>query len=102
MRLIEAIKSRWIVWVWSHTPTCAEMARLTSLTLERPPSFSMRVGMWLHRLICVWCERYRKHIEFLHRAAPRSPDHFDDHSHRPLSEVAKKRMVEKLHEAAGA
>ena len=70
MKLMEALKTRWIVWVWNHTPTCAEMSRLASQSLEQPLSLKMRFKMWLHFLICVWCERYYKHLKFLHRAAP--------------------------------
>lgn len=71
MKLFKALKTRWIVWVWNHTPTCAEMSRLASLSFEQPPSLKVRCKMWLHYLICVWCKRYLKHLKFLHRAAPR-------------------------------
>ena len=99
MKLLEALKMRWIVWVWNHTPNCAEMSRLASLSLDQPPSLTVRLKMRLHYLICVWCERYQKHLTFLHRAAPQLPDKMETASPRTLSVEAKQRMVQRLHAA---
>lgn len=99
MKLIEALKMRWIVWVWNHTPNCAEMSRMASLSIEQPPSLKVRLKMRLHYLICVWCERYQKHLTFLHRAAPQLPDMLETASPRTLSVEAKQRMVQRLHAA---
>ena len=99
MKLLEALKMRWIVWVWNHTPNCAEMSRLASLSLDRPPSLKVRLKMRLHYLICVWCERYQRHLTFLHRAAPQLPDQLEMASQRTLSIEAKQRMVQRLHAA---
>jgi len=96
MRLLEALKTRWVVWVWNHTPNCAEMSRLTSLLFEQPPSLKLRLKMRLHYLICVWCERYAKHLKFLHRAAPRLQEQAAGVSHRTMSEESKQRMAARL------
>ena len=96
MKLLEAVKTRWVVWVWNHTPNCAEMSRLASLSLEQPPSLKTRLRMWLHWLICVWCQRYYKHLNFLHRAAPRMQEEVERTSNRGLPEEAKRRMAERL------
>ena len=37
MKLIESLKMRWVVLVWNHTPNCAEMSRLASLSFEQTP-----------------------------------------------------------------
>jgi len=99
MKLIEALKTRWIVWVWNHTPTCAEMSRWASVSLDRPASLKVRFKMRLHNLICVWCERYQKHLTFLHRAAPQLPEQLETTAHRTLSVEAKQRMVQRLYAA---
>ena len=96
MKLLEALKTAWIAWIWNHTPNCAEMSRLASLSFDRPPSLKVRFKMWLHYLICLWCERYYKHLTFLHRAAPQLPQHLDTPSHRTLSAEAKRRIVQRL------
>ena len=66
MKLFAALKTKFVVWVWNHTPTCAEMSRLTSRALEQPLSLKMRLQMWLHFVICAWCRRYFEQINFLH------------------------------------
>ena len=101
MKLLEALKSRWILWVWNHTPNCAEMSRLASVSLDQPVSVKVRVKMRLHYLICVWCKRYSKHLKFLHRAAPQLPDQLDSVTGRNLSDEAKQRMKKKLNEIHG-
>jgi hypothetical protein len=96
MKLLEAFKTRWVVWVWNHTPNCAEMSRLSSLALEQPPSLSLRLKMRLHHLICVWCQRYAKHLKFLHRAAPRMLDEVETASQHGLTAESKRRMAERI------
>jgi hypothetical protein len=98
MKLFKAVKMGWIVWVWNHTPTCAEMSRLASLSFEQRPSLKVRYKMWLHYLICVWCERYLKHFKFLHRIAPRLPEHLRTTFNQTLPTESKRRMVARLHE----
>ena len=101
MKLLDSLKMKGVVWVWNHTPDCAEMARLSSRCLEQAPSFETRCRMWLHRLICVWCERYQKHLKFLHQAAPRFHEEIEGASQRKLSQESRQRMVRRLHEEAG-
>ena len=101
MKFIESLKIRWVVWVWNHTPNCAEMSRLASVSLDQPVSVKLRLKMRLHYLICVWCERYYKHLKFLHRVAPRLPDELDLISGRNLSNEAKQRMKKRLNEIHG-
>ena len=98
MKLMESLKTRWIVWVWNHTPNCAEMSRLASQSLEQPLSLKLRFKMWLHFLICVWCERYQKHLKFLHRAAPQLEEKVDSVSSPSLSVEAKQRIKLRLQE----
>jgi len=96
MKLLQSLKMRWVTWVWNHTPNCAEMSRLASLSLERPPTLSLRLRMRLHHLICAWCRRYETQLRFLHRAAPRLDD--ADTAPRPprLSDDAKRRLLARL------
>lgn len=98
MKFLEALKTRWVVWVWNHTPNCAEMSRLASLSFEQLPTLRIRLKMRLHYLICVWCERYAKHLKFLHRAAPLLPAEVEGGSQRKLSEASKNRMAARLRE----
>ena len=96
MKIIESLKQRWVVWVWNHTPNCAEMSRLASQSFEEPLPLGTRFKMWLHYLICVWCSRYVKHLNFLHAAAPRFEEHLHLPAARGLSVAAKQRIVQRL------
>ena len=98
MKLLNSIKMRWVVWVWNHTPNCVEMSRLASLSFEQTPSLMLRFRMRLHHLICVWCQRYQKQLQFLHRAAPRMQEEIEAASNRKLPEESKRRMVARLRE----
>jgi len=101
MKVFQTLKVRLLVWVWNHTPNCAEMSRLTSLSFEQPPSLRLRFWMCLHRLICVWCKRYSQHLKFLHRAAPGLRETVEHASSRSLSEGAKRRILQHLLEEEG-
>ena len=99
MKLLESLKLRWVVWVWNHTPNCAEMSRLVSLSFEQTPSLVLWLRMRLHHLICVWCQRYERQLKFLRRAAPHAHDDLDLLSARGLSTEARQRLVQRLREA---
>lgn len=99
MKLLESLKLRWIVWVWNHTPNCAEMSRLASLSLDRPTPLGLRVRMRLHHLICAWCRRYERQLQFLHRAAPQSHHGLELLVARGLSPDARRRLVQRMREA---
>jgi len=99
MKTIESLKNRWVLWVWNHTPNCAEMSRLASQSFEQPLSIRTRFKMRLHYLICVWCKRYLKHLKFLHVAAPRLDEQANLPAARGLSADAKRRMVRRLQAA---
>ncbi|HEX5220500.1 MAG TPA: hypothetical protein VFZ59_13095 [Verrucomicrobiae bacterium] len=92
MKLFALLKTRFVVWVWNHTPTCAEMSRLTSRALEQPLSLRMRVKMRLHFVICAWCRRYFEQLNFLHEHAPRLGVQFETAAVRGLSPDAKQRI----------
>jgi hypothetical protein len=96
MKIVASIKERWEVWVWRHTPHCTEITRLASRSFEQPLSIRTRLKMRLHFLICVWCERYVKQLDFLHHASSHT-----DHQHgtlpgRGLSPEARQRIVQCL------
>ena len=96
MKIVELLKKRWVVWVWNHTPNCAEMSRLASQSFEHSLPLRTRLKMRLHYLICVWCARYLKHLKFLHTAATRLDEHTNLPAAHGLSAEAKQRIVHRL------
>jgi len=92
MKLFASLKTKFVIWVWNHTPSCAEMSWLTSRALEQPLTFKMRLKMRLHFVICAWCRRYFEQINFLHTHAPRMGMQLGELPGRGLSLDAKSRI----------
>ena len=100
MKFFDSLKTGFVVWVWNHTPHCAEMARLASRSLEGRLSLPLRLKMWLHYLICAWCKRYFHQVTFLHQSAPGFDEQASTMPGRELAAEARQRMLQRL-EAAG-
>ena len=94
MKLYASLKAKFVVWVWNHTPTCAEMSRLTSRALEQPLTIKTRMKMRLHFVICAWCRRYFEQINFLHDTAPRLE--LDQLPGRGMSAEARQRILQRI------
>lgn len=92
MKLFASLKTRFVIWVWKHTPSCAEMSRLTSRALEQPLTLKLRMKMRLHFVICAWCRRYFEQINFLHNSAPKLGMQLGELPGRGLSPDAKSRI----------
>jgi hypothetical protein len=78
------------------SPNCREAARLQSEALDKKLSFSKRVGLALHLMICKWCRRYGKQIRFLRSAAEQCPEHLTEAVPQKLSAEARERIRERL------
>jgi len=96
VKLIAFLKTTCVVWVWNHTPTCAEMSRLTSQALEQPITIKTRFKMRLHFVMCAWCRRYFEQINFLHEAAPRLGLELGEAPARGMSVEAKQRIMQRI------
>jgi len=96
MKLFSWLKTKFVVWVWNHTPTCAEMSRLTSRSFEKPLTVITRLKMRLHFVICAWCRRYFEQINFLHHSAPRLGLKLGELPGRGMSAEAKQRITQRI------
>lgn len=92
------LKTRVSNWFWRLTPTCREVARLTSEERDHPLPLGMRLRLSLHRRFCKWCARYAKHLDLLHEASHLFPDHVDEMGGPVLHSDAKARMKRALRE----
>ena len=92
MKIVDFLKKRWVLWVWNHTPNCAEMSRLLSQSCERRLPLRTRLGMRLHYLICVWCARYVRQIGFLRAAAREHAEDLMEPAPQKLSQEARERI----------
>ena len=97
MKLFASLKTKFVIWVWNHTPNCAEMSRLTSRSLDEPLRLKLRLQMRLHQCICAWCRRYFEQINFLHTHAPRLAVKTVTMTSKGLSAEARQRIVKAIH-----
>jgi len=96
MKTVKSLKERFVMWVWNHTPNCAEMSRFASQSFEGTIPIPIRFRMWLHYFICGWCKRYARQLIFLRAAAPRLNKHVDQSIPRGLSAEARGRILQRL------
>ena len=93
------LKTKVSGWFWSLTPTCKEVARLTSEGRDHPLPLGMRLRLGLHRSFCQWCARYAKQLDLVHEASHLFPEHVDQMEGPALKSDAKARMKRALQDA---
>lgn len=91
---------RLAMWIAHHTPSCTEMARLSSQSLDGPLTLRQRLLRLAHFIACDWCLRYARHLRFLrtaaHALASRELCH-ESHPHpHPLRADARERLKHRL------
>ena len=80
------------------SPNCRESSRLQSEQFDRPLSFPQRVGLRIHLLLCRWCARYGRQLNFLRRAARVPREEAVSGRQATLSPVARERIRRAIHE----
>jgi hypothetical protein len=82
-----------------NTPTCNQVARMISDGMDRPISIRSRIAIRVHRVVCVWCDRYHTQLHGVHDATNSLHLHLEEISSEKLSEEAKERMRRLISEA---
>lgn len=90
------LKTKVSSWFWSLSPTCKEVARLTSRGFDHPLPLGIRLRIALHRAFCQWCTRYARQLGLVHEAARLLPEHIDQLGHPGLKSDSKARMKRAL------
>ena len=67
-----------VSFIAKHTPTCREVARLQSQSMEAKLPLATRIKIQFHYLICVWCYRYGEQLRALRKIAASLPEHLDE------------------------
>ena len=52
-------------WMFRMLPSCREMARLLSDSMDHAVPLDKRIRMYLHLRMCVLCHGYRRHLDLL-------------------------------------
>lgn len=79
-----------------NTPSCKEVIRLISDSMERPLSFRQRLAVRFHFLICKWCTRYQKQVRFIHNILGGRPEKVGETAPGALSAEAQERIKQAL------
>ncbi len=88
---------RIVMWIAEHTPKCHDMTRLISQERDGPLPWRVRVQMWFHYRICLWCRRYRDQVEFLGKALGKCHEH-PQGEELALRDEARNRLKKALRE----
>ena len=93
-----------IRWFFLHRlPTCQAILPTLSESLERPLTLRERVVVYLHLLVCVWCQWYLEQLRYLSTTSheqggvARAEAHSDSVR---LASDARERIRQRLREAA--
>lgn len=81
-------------------PTCREMSRHSSHSLDAPLPFFQRLGVGLHLVFCRFCRRYRGQLKWLRQTAQKSTE--ASPVAPALSETSRSRLKQALRELAQA
>lgn len=77
-------------------PTCQQVSRLQSASIEQPQPFARRMGLQLHLMLCKWCRRYGRQIRLLHEVAHDHSDKVAEATLDNLSPEARARLRRSL------
>lgn len=63
--------------------SCKKVSQLMSASLDRPLSFSERLGVFTHSLVCKGCTHYKKQMLFIRAASHRIAGQWDANNDGP-------------------
>jgi hypothetical protein len=85
MKMLE----RMMFWV---IPNCRETQKLQSRNLDVKLSLWKRGVLWMHCVMCGWCRRYGKQINFLNRICSELPECGDFEEEEKMPKEARERV----------
>jgi len=78
------------------TPTCPEVIRILSQGMDTELSLITRLRLRVHYLMCSFCERYAKQLQYMRTVAREFPDKIGEVSNVTLPPDAKERIKSTL------
>jgi hypothetical protein len=85
-----------VLVICRFTPTCPEVVRILSQGMDKKLSLGTRIKVRVHFLMCSFCERYMKQLNYMRQVAREFPEKIGDVSNETLPVDAKERMKEAL------
>ena len=85
-----------VLLICRFTPTCPEVIRILSLGMDKPLPITTRIKLRIHYLMCSFCERYAKQLNYMREVAREYPEKIGEVSDAKLPTEAKERLKEAL------
>lgn len=81
-----------VLLICKFTPTCPEVIRILSLSMDKELPLIMCIKLRIHYLMCSFCERYMRQLKYIREVAREFPDKIGEISDAKLPADAKERM----------
>jgi hypothetical protein len=85
-----------VLMICRFTPSCPEVVRIISQGMDRKLPISTRIKLRIHYLMCSFCERYEKQLEYMRTVAHEFPRKIGDASGEKLPDEVKQGMRDAL------
>ena len=85
-----------VLLICRFTPTCPEVVRILSLGMDKELSLITRIKLRIHYLMCAFCERYAKQLNYIREVSREFPKKIGEVSNTTLPAEAKQRLKEAL------
>ncbi|HEV3410140.1 MAG TPA: hypothetical protein VG095_07590 [Chthoniobacterales bacterium] len=85
-----------VLMICRFTPTCPEVVRILSLGMDKELPLTTRIKLRIHFLMCSFCERYKKQLEYIRTVSREFPEKVGEASNAKLPPDVKERMREAL------
>ena len=87
-----------VLLICRFTPTCPEVVRILSLGMDKELPLITRIKLRTHFLMCSFCERYAKQLNYIREVSREFPEKIGEASDEKLPADAKQRMKAALRE----
>ena len=81
-----------VLLICRFTPTCPEVVHVLSQGMDKQLPLMMRAKLRIHYLMCSFCERYMKQLEYIRQVSREFPEKIGNVSDALLPADAKERM----------
>jgi hypothetical protein len=85
-----------VLFICRFTPTCPEVIRILSLGMDNDLPLRTRIKLRIHYLMCSFCERYAKQLNYMREVAHEFPERIGDVSEEKMPDDVKARMRDAL------
>src|SRR5438105_15363804 len=85
-----------VLLICRFTPTCPEVTRILSLGMDKELPLTTRIKLRVHYLMCSFCERYAKQLNYVREVAREFPKKIGEISDATLPAEAKQPLKEAL------